>query len=112
MRFLLYLQADVFSFAMIMYEVLHATLISLYFPIADDPEMVRQHAQNVAKGFRPPLPVNWPHAWKDLISSCWEEHPEDRPAMSLVAERLKRIVYGGVKEVQNNVHSSCCCSIQ
>lgn len=105
-------KADVFSFAMIMYEVLRATLTSLYFPISEDGELVSKHAENVAKGFRPPFPVNWPQAWKDLISSCWAQHPEDRPAMALVAESLKKILYSGVKEVDSKAHSSCCCSIQ
>eukprot|EP00803_Ostreobium_quekettii_P011098 evm.model.scf_1034.2 EVM.evm.TU.scf_1034.2 scf_1034:36771-41050(+) len=104
-------KADVFSFAIVMYEVLRGRLVLLSLPLDNGAGVIDDHARKVAGGFRPPVPAQWPKAWRDLVAACWAERPEDRPPMSVVAERLKLMVFKGIDEVPKDA-PSCCCVVQ
>lgn len=86
-----HLKVDVFSFAMIMYEVVcrHMAYETL------EPEQVKEV---IAQGKRPALegefevdtfvPENTPVALKALISRCWSQDALDRPTIEHVVQEL------------------------
>lgn len=89
-----HLKADVFSFAVIMYEVVCRHMA---FETLD----AQQVQQTIAQGHRPPLdgregvdthvPNGTPRELRALISRCWSQGPLDRPSMGVVVEELQRI---------------------
>eukprot|EP00884_Botryococcus_braunii_P012957 jgi/Botrbrau1/21662/Bobra.43_1s0061.1 len=91
-------KADVFSFAIIMYELLirTSTVSMLIEKGVADIEQVEMYAQKVARGWRQPLPRWWPQELKELIKECWADRPGDRPSMAAVANRIKEMEATGV----------------
>ena len=92
-------KVDIFSFAMVMYEMLHRRLILTSILEknmgADGEEMeqaITDYAAAVAGGYRPPLSPDLPDSIVTLVSLCWSEKPEDRPSAQVVAERLVKIL--------------------
>jgi len=89
-----HLMADVFSFAVMMYEVVcrHMAFETL------DPDEAREQ---VAKGCRPPLygsvgadtmvPEDTPDALRSLIARCWSQNAMERPSMKAVVQELQAI---------------------
>ena len=76
--------SDVFSFAMVMYE-----LLTLEAPFDGlDRGTVRD---KVMSGERPPLPVVLPRPYLTLIESCWCAAPEKRPSFTEVVSKLQRL---------------------
>lgn len=66
-------KVDVFSFGVIMFEVLNRKLM-LVDEIKNDPRKDAQaYAERVAGGFRPEIPRRWPEQLKELISACWAQ---------------------------------------
>ena len=92
-------KVDIFSFAMVMYELLHRRLILTSILEknmgADAYEMeqaIMDYAAAVAGGYRPPLSPNLPDSLVNLLSLCWSEKPEDRPSAQIIAEKLAKIL--------------------
>jgi len=81
---------DVYSFASVMYEVLTNRLP--FYEIWNDAAVVLR----VTKGFRPtrpPLdqaPELSNEIW-EVMESCWNSNPIERPSVNQVAERLSRV---------------------
>jgi hypothetical protein len=53
------------------------------------------HSQVVSQGARLPVPTNdnvCPYALRCLISSCTEERPSERPAISYIVAELQRML--------------------
>jgi len=46
----------------------------------------------VIKGVRPPLDVNWPPAFNELLRKCWHEDKNARPSFKEVAAELAELV--------------------
>lgn len=89
-----HLKVDVFSFAVIMYEVIcrHMAFEML------TPEQVQRE---IAQGHRPPLegvfdtdtfvPESTPRELRDLVARCWSQNALDRPPMESVVQELQRL---------------------
>lgn len=92
-------QADVFSFAITCYEILHRELI---INMVLEPHIRSSHHQKeravieyasaVAAGYRPPLSPNLPPPLRELFTCCWEANPSHRLDMKTVKETLDRII--------------------
>ncbi len=78
-------QADVFSFAIVLWELLTGRV-----PYADMTPL--QAAVGVVqKGLRPPIPANCPPALATLIQECWARKPADRPSFESLKHRMEDI---------------------
>lgn len=44
-----------------------------------------------SQGYRPPLPADAPPGLTDLISSCWQDEPQQRPTFSQVLHMLQAL---------------------
>lgn len=81
-------KVDVFSFGVVMYEVLMRQVTSAVVSQSGDANMPEMYASKVANGYRRPIPSNWPSALRTLIETCWAGQPERRPSMKLVVRTL------------------------
>lgn len=78
-------KADVYSFAMVMYEV---TCQAVPFASLGKSEVVRA----AFRGSRPSLeviPPSVPDVVVQLMQQCWAHEPADRPAFGLICKRLE-----------------------
>ncbi|GAX74900.1 hypothetical protein CEUSTIGMA_g2346.t1 [Chlamydomonas eustigma] len=81
-------KADVYSFSIIAYELLHRyQMIS----VTDGSfEECLVYARRVArKGYRPPVDESIPQPLRQLITDCWRPEPSSRPSMSEVYDKLR-----------------------
>ena len=82
-------KVDVYSFAIVMYEVLTRTI-----PFEETGLDPMKIALAVAKGRRPGLqfvPESTPAELTALMQSCWDPVPESRPSMEHIIDKLKTI---------------------
>lgn len=93
-------KADVFSFAVTCYELIHRQLILSAIldkmPVGASHEEIEvailEYASAVSAGYRPPLHPAMPHGLRKLLTDCWKEVPTDRPAMDKVEAQLRVIL--------------------
>ncbi|KAG2483794.1 hypothetical protein HYH03_017389 [Edaphochlamys debaryana] len=94
-------KADVFSFAVVMYELLARELLIIsYFNTSKGIKLgmhaPEDYAEMVCQGYRPPRPecLKAPRvmaeAW-ELVEACWHDDPVQRPSMQEVVEALARL---------------------
>lgn len=109
-------KADVFSFAIIMYEVLQKCMLLAFISTSAIPSEVDQYIESVLAGFRPYLPPEWPKEIKSLLSWCWADPIRARPSMEEVLEELIRIQERGIfreKVKTKTPKNTCsCCRTQ
>ena len=67
---LVLLQADVFSFGVMMYEVLQRYIMLSAVAVRGTYEELEAYCARVARGYRPPLHEKWPASVARLIEVC------------------------------------------
>ena len=77
--------ADVYAYGLLLYELVTGNPIFQH--IKSSTELVRE----LEKGTRPQFDSSVATEWKELIESCWDTLPANRPTMQEVAERLRDI---------------------
>jgi len=80
-------KCDVYSFAMVCYEILTG---DLPFKDESDPKKIKRM---VLEGERPELPVDCPTLMKDLIEKCWIGDPQERPTFATICSILQYLKY-------------------
>lgn len=73
------LEADVFSFGMILWEV-----CALKKPFCNIKSAAEFEDTVFVKNLRPKMKRKWNEALKNLISECWSPDPQERPVISVV----------------------------
>mmetsp|Transcript_15078 Transcript_15078/g.24397 ORF Transcript_15078/g.24397 Transcript_15078/m.24397 type:complete len:468 (+) Transcript_15078:168-1571(+) len=76
------LKSDVYSFALLCHEVL-----TLERPYTEIPRGMFQ-SQVYHSGYRPEVPLSWPHSMNLLLESCWHHSIHRRPSMDSVCQIL------------------------
>jgi serine/threonine protein kinase len=75
-------KADIYSFAIIMWEICSG--IRPYAGTAHDMNMAR----DICEGKRPPVPPGTPSFYSELMKSCWDANPRNRPDASEVLKTV------------------------
>jgi Protein tyrosine and serine/threonine kinase len=81
-------EADVFSFTMLLWEILSMEVMYPSYTIKD--YFVRVCKQNE----RPPIPSNksWPPVMKALVQEGWDRNPQKRPTMKRVGMLIRGLL--------------------
>uniref|UniRef100_A0A0B7AYY0 Protein kinase domain-containing protein n=1 Tax=Arion vulgaris TaxID=1028688 RepID=A0A0B7AYY0_9EUPU len=92
---------DVYSFALVMWEMVVCK--DPFDEISRDAEVI----EIVKNGGRPDIPLSdeMMPQFKDLMKSCWDQRPGNRPPFKQVAVRLKEVV-GPARSHQKHVTSN------
>ncbi|XP_039041677.1 serine/threonine-protein kinase STY46-like isoform X2 [Hibiscus syriacus] len=85
-------KADVFSFAIVLWELVTAK-------VPYDTMTPLQAALGVRQGLRPDLPENAHPKLLDLMQRCWEAAPDERPSFSEITAQLETLL----EEVKENI---------
>ncbi|KAF6253037.1 kinase-like domain-containing protein [Scenedesmus sp. NREL 46B-D3] len=87
---------DVFSFGIILYELLSGVVIAGRVAMGDEHDELLDYARKVANGHREALPVYWPASVKGLVAACWAQEPAARPSFKEVLRQLYAMKQAGV----------------
>lgn len=79
-------KADVYSFGILMYEVLNST--KAYQTDIDKKLTVCALANKIKNGYRPTFTVNVNRTLIDLVERCWSMNISERPTFSIIFQRL------------------------
>jgi serine/threonine protein kinase len=94
-------KVDVFSFAILAWEVLAQT--SAYADLSDaPPERIGELVAH--EGMRPYVPASWPAAIRRLLHSCWAAEPIRRPSARRVFHALES--FEREAEADGSLHSA------
>jgi serine/threonine protein kinase len=84
-------KVDVFSFAVVLYEIL-----------GGEPDVSLTFLSRVMKGERLTFPESMSEHTKWLISNCWAQNADDRPSFSAILAELKRIDFKILPDVDSS----------
>eukprot|EP00775_Hariotina_reticulata_P005978 gene5978-6217_t len=104
-------KADVFSFGIMMYEVIQKYIMLSAVSIRGTYEELEDYCARVAGGYRPPIHKHWPEPLKQLIQDCWASAASARPHMEEVVARLEQIKEDKLLESQATSQQGCSCVI-
>ncbi|CAG9462992.1 unnamed protein product [Pedinophyceae sp. YPF-701] len=84
-------KCDVFSLALVMYEVMTGDVLSRKYHLERSALSGREFMQRLSQGWRPPLPADpaWPAEALAVMQRAWAPAPQDRPSMHEVACALQ-----------------------
>eukprot|EP00210_Caulerpa_lentillifera_P001170 g1126.t1 len=100
-------KVDVFSYGVILYEILQGFTLLSTLPKTATISDVKQFASRVADGYRMQIPADWPQPIKALIEDCWNGRPSRRPTMKQVVRRLEEMYeIGTFAEVRRPVNDT------
>lgn len=109
-------KADVFSFSIVIYEVLQKCMLLAFISLRGLPSEVDQYIASVLGGFRPIIPKEWPAELRILLKRCWANRISERPTMDIVLDTLVSIQSKDImkeEETPKKAFDGCmCCSQQ
>ncbi|KAG1667274.1 hypothetical protein FOA52_012563 [Chlamydomonas sp. UWO 241] len=91
-------KVDVFSFAVMAFELLSMRLLSLRSEFMVDPDAVSNYCARRAGGEREEIPREWPAPLRVIIAECWAQDPSQRPSFGAITRRLVALQHAGVAE--------------
>jgi len=80
---------DIYSFAMVCYEILTGELPFLAYSKG----VTKKMKAMILEGERPKLPAHCPLELRDLIEKCWNPKPKNRPTFDDICRELKFVKY-------------------
>ena len=83
-------KVDVYSFAMLCYEILTG---DVPFALETIPRIIKQRILNGDRPHLPDKPDDCPIVLKLLIEECWDRSPRRRPSFPTICSRLKYVKY-------------------
>ena len=85
-------KADVFSFGIIMWELIGRAVPFSEYEIAQS-AFTYQLEDAIIGGLRPTVPEGQfcPHGWIALMEACWSGDPKARPQFEDISKRIRRI---------------------
>ncbi|KAI4325411.1 hypothetical protein MLD38_030814 [Melastoma candidum] len=78
-------KADVFSFGIVLWELLTGEIPYAYM------SPLQAAVGVVQKGLRPMIPENASPSLIELLRRCWQQNPDERPSFSEILDNLKQI---------------------
>jgi serine/threonine protein kinase len=91
-------KADVFSFGVIMWE-----LVSRELPY-NGMNSVQVSVAVLTKAYRPPIPRNTPAEYAKLIEEAWHQEPSKRPSFEYIVEKLTAMINSEAASLQLAAH--------
>ena len=90
-------RSDVFSFGMMMYEVLRSRLnvVNLDYGATGMATATWNFANKVSNGYRPSMPDDWPTKVSELLVQLMADSAEDRPPFAEISERIASLLAAG-----------------
>ncbi|KAL5112976.1 Kinase suppressor of Ras 2 [Taenia crassiceps] len=77
-------ESDVFAFGTVWYE-----LLACEYPFRGLPTETLVYL--VGTGIKPPLKLQCPRDFKEMMRQCWSYHPQDRPEFTTLVKQLDRL---------------------
>jgi len=88
---------DVFSFAMMLYEMFEGEAPFEDREAYEAPTLIARHE-------RPAMKATYPPGMVDLIKSCWSSYTPKRPPFDSIVQKLEKILEGIIPVPKDRIH--------